>query len=335
MSAFERSWWKDGFPFSASLIRAGRRLQADDINVPSILDAPPPSSFPPAVSPAPAQESLVPAAMRPARQGGRPIGRQNGLRLLPLEAFVWGSQSKPPQPRTRPDHVLIWVTEGHVHLDFPREHLRLCAGDLRYIPAGTAFAAAAAEGTRGHVLLLSAPLALQAAPPLPDRVLAAQVGSHAAQLEATLREIGIETPDSGAGTLSCLMNLLSLRLRQLAPARVQDAPAPGLPDRPLIERFMALARERLGEARSVAELAAELGSTTLLLDHACLAAHGKRAVEMIHDLRLECAARMLRETARPTQRIAAELGYSSHAHFTRAFVSATGRTPEAFRVQSC
>ena len=28
-------------------------------------------------------------------------------------------------------------------------------------------------------------------------------------------------------------------------------------------------------------------------------------------------------------RIAADLGYSSHAHFTRAFVAATGRTPEA------
>lgn len=165
--------------------------------------------------------------------------------------------------------------------------------------------------------------------------MAAHVGNHAAQLEATLREIGVETSTSDPGTLSCLVNLLSLRLRQLAPDRPDAASETGLPDRPLIDRFLALAQERLGACRSVAELAAELGSSTLLLDQACLAAHGKRAVELVHDLQLECAVRLLRETAHATQRIAAELGYSSHAHFTRAFVAATGRTPEAFRAQSC
>lgn len=34
--------------------------------------------------------------------------------LLPLQAFVWVSQANPPQPRTCPGHVLIWVTDGRL-----------------------------------------------------------------------------------------------------------------------------------------------------------------------------------------------------------------------------
>jgi AraC family transcriptional activator of pobA len=257
------------------------------------------------------------------------------MRLLPLQAFIWGSRAMPPQPRTRPDHTLIWVTEGRVQLDFPREHFILRTGDLRHIPPGTAFAAIPSAGARGHVALISAHLAADAEPPLPGRGMGAHVGHHAAQLEATLHELAVETADPDAPTLSCLMNLLSLRLGQLLPHRPAEDNEPAPPDLPLIERFLALADQRLGSARSVAELAAELHSTTGALDQACLAARGKRAVELIHQLQLERAADLLCNTDRPTMRIAADLGYSSHAHFIRAFVAATGRTPDAFRDQSC
>ena len=330
MSAFEPSQW-NGFPFSPSRIRAGRRMHEGEVNAPAIPDALAPA---PDDRPAGAVLPLAsPAAMRPALREGRPIGRQQGMRLLPLQAFIWGSRAMPPQPRTRPDHTLIWVTEGRVQLDFPREHGVMRAGDLRHVPAGTAFAAVPAAGARGHVALISAPLAAGAEPPLPDRGMAAHVGHHAPQLEATLRELAVEPPD--APTLSCLINLLSLRLRQLLPHRPPEPTEPAPPDLPLIERFLALAGQRLGSARSVAELAAELGSTTAALDQACLAARGKRAVELIHRVQLERAADLLRNTDRPTLRIAADLGYSSHAHFIRAFVAATGRRPEVFRAQSC
>ncbi|WP_347138773.1 AraC family transcriptional regulator [Paracoccus sp. SSK6] len=333
MSVFEHSQWKTGFPFSASRIRSGRPLQVSGVNAPVIPEAP--ERLPDVLSATPPIDSPVPAAMQPALREGHPIGRQHGMRILPMEAFVWGSRTQPPQPRTRPDHVLIWVTEGRAQFDLPRDRFCLRAGDLRHIPAGTAFAALPAKGARGHVVLISTRLGTQADPPLPDRIMAAHVGSHAAQLDATLRAIAVETPDSDPAMLACLLNLLSLRLRQLAPSKPHGAWESNLPDLPLIDRFQALARQRLGECPLVAELAAELGSSTLLLDQACLAAHGKRAVELVHDLRLECAARMLRETTQPVQRIAADLGYSSHAHFTRAFVSATGRRPEVFRAQSC
>ncbi|WP_256445663.1 helix-turn-helix domain-containing protein [Paracoccus everestensis] len=79
----------------------------------------------------------------------------------------------------------------------------------------------------------------------------------------------------------------------------------------------------------------ESGKPQYALDQACMVARGKRAVEVIHDLKLERAAALLRGTNRPTLHIAADLGYSSHGHFIRAFVAATGRTPDRFRAQSC
>lgn len=332
MSAFGPSQW-NGFPFSPSRIRAGRRVADSDVNAPGIPDAPDAVPDPPTiVTPA---AVTAPAALRPALREGRPVGRQQGMRLLPLQAFIWGSRAMPPQPRTRPDHALIWVIEGRMRLDFPRSHVILRAGDLRHVPAGTAFAAIPAAGTQGHVALISASLAARVQPPLPDRGMAAHVGSHTAQLEATLHELALETAKPDAGTLSCLLNLLSLRLGQLQPGRPPEPAAGAAPDLPLIEAFLALAAQRLGSAGSVAELAADLNSTMGALDQACLAARGKRAVDLIHDLRLERAVDLLRHTQRPTLRIAAELGYSSHAHFIRAFVAATGRTPDAFRAQSC
>lgn len=331
MSAFGHSQW-NGFPFSASPIRAGRPRQDTDVNAASIPDG----FVPPLADRAlvPVLPVSPPAAMRPVPREGRPIGRMQGIRLLPLEAFVWGKRAMPPQPRTRPDHALIWVIEGRVQLDFPRAHFVLHAGDVRYIPAGTAFAAMPAAGSHGHVALISPSLAAGAKPPLPDRGMAAYAGSHATQLEATLHELAVETANPDTGILSCLINLLSLRLGQLQPGRAPDVKETAPPDLPLIERFLTLAEQRLGSARSVAELAAELHSTTALLDQACLAARGKRAIEMVHDLQLERAADLLRNTELPLPRLAAELGYSSQAHFIRAFVAATGRSPDAFRAQS-
>jgi AraC family transcriptional regulator, transcriptional activator of pobA len=332
MSAVEHLQWK-GFPFSPSRIRAGRRVQDSDVNAPFIPDALAPVADDPEIAPVLSVPS--PASLRHALREARPIGRQQGMRLLPLQAFIWGNGATPPRPRTRPDHAVIWVTDGRAQLDFPREQTVLRAGDLRHIPAGTAFAAVPSAGAGGYVALISTRLAGLAQPPLPVRGLIAHVGHHAAKFEATLRELAVEAPDPDAPTLSCLMNLLSLRLHQLLPTRPAEAAEPVAPDHTLIEQFLALAGQRLGSNGSVAELAAELHSTTGALDGACMAARGKRAVELIHDLQLECAADLLRGTDRSTLRIAADLGYSSHAHFIRAFVAATGRTPDMFRAQSC
>lgn len=344
MSLWERSGWTGGFPFTTSGLglsdpaRSGSRSgQGDRVPVtaarvpdagPARVQARPVASYGRIVMPDALAVRVAPASRRFAP-------RKASLRLLPLEAFSWGTGRGPVHPRTRPDHTLIWVTQGRVRLDFPRSGALLGADDVRFIPAGTAFASRSQPGALGHVLLLSPELAVELDPALPCRVTAGCAGQGAAALMACLQGLVDEAaraPDRKA--LTCHLNLLALRLSRLDPERqaMPGQPHAG-PDRPLVDRFLALAAIQIGAPRTLAELAQDLGTTLTLLDRACHEARGKRAIDLLHELRLERAAEMLRHTDRPAARIAQDLGYASHTHFTRSFVAATGRTPEAYRQQ--
>jgi AraC family transcriptional activator of pobA len=262
--------------------------------------------------------------------------QEKELRLLPLAAFLWGSKAMPPRPRTRPDHALVWVTKGRMFLHFPGHSVQMHPGQLQYIPAGTAFATLPGPATGGHVALITRHLAEQAAPSLPRNGFFANVGPHGSQLLATLEDLHAEIEDPSSETTRCLMDLLSLRLRQLEPALPSaDGPFEAVPrlDSSLIERFTDLVLARLGENWTIAGLAEELQVSTATLDQAALAAQNCRAIELAHRLRLESAFELLRTTRQSPAQIAARLGYASHAHFARACVAATGRSPEMFRAQ--
>ena len=336
MSLWERSGWKGGFPFSPSRLGPlGRAARGQgDVAAPHIPDAGMPTPRTPAAA---YGRIVVPDALtvRVAPASRRFAPRRASLRLMPLGAFTWGSRSQPPQPRTRPDHTLLWVTEGLMRLDFPRKGGLMRAGCVRLIPAGTAFLARPQDGAQGHVLLIAPELVTEVDPPWPGAVVAGQAGQGAAVLEATLHALVEEAARSGdRQALDCYLNVLSLRLSRLEPQRDgRGDPAGPQADRPMVERFLTLAGVQIGSARTLAEMAQDLDTTLTQLDRACLEARGRRAIDLLNDLRLERAAEMLTHTDRPAPRIAQDLGYCSHTHFTRAFVTATGRTPETYRSQ--
>lgn len=334
MAAFQQSQWMKGFLWPAGLIRTACPPDRAGINNPAIAE---PVAWDRPAAPGPvivAAPTATTGLRHDAVPRGHPVGLRDGVRVMPLAAFAQGGRAGSPTPRTRPDHVLIWITEGRAGVEFPDRRQALAGGDLLSVPSGTAFAVTPDRAARGHVVLIAARLAAEVVPRLPDRPAAARVGAHAAQLAATLHELSVEAPQADGKARSCLTTLLSLRVAQMVEDGAAGPPSPALADRPLVERFLDLARQTLGQAGTVADLAARLGSTAVLLDQACLAAQGKRAIDVIHDLRLDGAVRLLRDTSLPAQRIAADLGYASHAHFVRAFAAATGRRPDAFRAQS-
>ncbi len=340
MSVWERTDWTGGFPFSPtrlSPLGRGVRGQGGQIDVNAARIQP---------------EGNTDATVALSRTLGRivatdaltirvaPVSRQFSarhatLRLLPAGAFTWGARTLPIQPRTRPEHILIWITKGRMRIDFPRMGGVLSDGDVRFIPAGTAFAARPLDGAQGRVLLIAPDLTTHLDTPLPRSVTAGCVGDGAEGLSTTLHEL-IQEAERGADkkALACYLNLLSLRLSRLEPEqdRRRD-PETRQPDRPLVDHFLALAAIEMGSCRTVADLAQDLGTTLTVLDRACVEARGHRAIDLLNELRLERSAELLRHTDRPTPRLAQDLGYASHAHFTRAFVAATGRTPEAYRNQ--
>ena len=83
--------------------------------------------------------------------------------------------------------------------------------------------------------------------------------------------------------------------------------------------------------RSVSDYAAELDVTPTHLTRVCNQTCGRSASTLLHDRVLFEARRLLTDTKTPVNQIAAGLGFTSPAYFTRAFVARTGKTPTAFR----
>lgn len=318
------------FPFSPSRLRPA--LDQAEVNNPRLF----PVHAPAGQGPRPPDAAGAAPEQRPFR-AGRIAPPTVLLRLIPLDDFVWGSQHMPPRPRTRPDHVLLWLTGGRMRLQFPGRDLLLSAGDLHHIPPGTAFASMPGEGCRGHVALIAPPLADQAAPALPRCGLAAGIAPFEGQVMDCLRALLAEGAGRPTADGRRRIGQLSALLQQLPPRIASHAAHPALaarPDGALIARFGALVRDNLCGDPTIADLARQLDCSAAALDRACLATRGCRAVDLVNRIRLERAFEALRHSRRSPAQIAAECGYSSHAHFTRACVAATGRSPEAFRAQS-
>lgn len=339
MSLWDRTGWKGGFPFSPTRLTVPphARTAIGAVTAPVI----PETGHQPRpwhAGTASLGRIMVPDALtvRSGPASRRLTPRRTGLRLVPLAAFVGGvGNGAQALPRTRPDHTLIWVASGRMRLHFPRHVVVLGAGEVRFIPAGTAFATRSHPDADGHVLMIAPDLTAQMDPPLPGTMIGGNVGPAGAALLVNLRELADEAarnPDPRA--LACHLNLLSLRLSRLEPEQGHIPGArPASADRPLVDRFLALAAIQIGSWQTLADQAQDLGTTLTQLDRACLEARGLRAVDLLHELRLERAAELLRHTDRPTPRIAQDLGYASQTHFTRVFVAATGRTPDAYRQQ--
>lgn len=350
MSVFQRDDWISGFPFSPSRLAAGGgnpsrtrmlgMVAGARINDGHILDGYAQNlaatsgrkTIPPGLNaaPRPGTDTLARRSLPARQQAPRQV-----IRLLPLEAFIWGSNAVPPQPRTRTDHALIWVTQGRLQLDLPRSRRKLGEGDLRWIPAGTAFAARPLEGTQGHVLLVAPTLTRDLDPGPPRSHFAATVGDDSGHLLVLMRNLEmLARQDAKPPLFARHLGLLALALGELAPERPEAAPELSeAADMSLLARFEALIRTELPATVTVADLAQKLGCSTAALDRACLARRGQRAIEAMNDMRLERAVTLLRETRLTPVQIAARLGYSGHAHFARAFAAATGRRPEIFRAQ--
>lgn len=351
MANYDRNDWGAGFPFSDSpfktrTLSGAIRILPVDLQDVRINDSHIPEGRARDSTNAPnialpdesgpfLRDIDFPPIARPFAQ--RPIARQAGLRLLLLESFVWGSRNTPPLPRTRPDHTLIWVTNGFAQLGFPKRRETLARDAVRFVPAGTAFSFFPRPEIRGYVLLIAPSLVQDTDPIFPHSYIAGNIGDGGEALFVTLKELEAEGATRPPGdALHCLLGVLALRLTRLQPPIYPSAPPQNRnpAERPLAERFLALAATRMQHGHTISDLAEELGVGTAALDRACQIAKGKRAIDLLYRLRLDHAIVLLREGQHNPAQISRLLGYTSHAHFTRAFVEATGRRPEYFQNQA-
>lgn len=263
---------------------------------------------------------------------GRPRLPESGLRVLPLDSFVWGGATWAGglrRGRTRGDHCLIRVTEGTMRIVLPSGAVDHGAGSVIFIPAGTAFAAEPQPGVRGQVLLMARQMAERLS--LPGRIVVGAGVSDA--FSADLAALAARTHDPiAAATAACRVELIATSLERLA-ARPQSS-QPELPERDshaLVRAYLDLAGREMGRGRTIADLADALGTTAAGLDAACRKHQGRSALDLLYDLRLDRAQAMMAEPRHSLPQIAEELGFTGVAHMNRVFMAATGRPAEAFR----
>lgn len=220
----------------------------------------------------------------------------------------------------------------------------LRAGGLIFVPPGTAFSAHPALGAEGLVLLVPRPLTARLAVPLPMDLCAgvaqgagaAALWTEAEALAELLRQTAlapVPDPTAEAAVLLRLglvaVALHGLRLTEAAPPPRADTPMTEA--RALVTAYLDLAGRELGRGRTMADLAQALGTTMTGLDDACQRMRGRKALDLLYDLRIERAVALLRHSTDPLSVIAETTGFCSEAHLSRALVAATGRGPAPFR----
>lgn len=329
------------------------KLRAAGISAPGIMDPadtdprlPPPEA--PVLAPQENRVSVLAPAIpsdgappvdtappAPALPRGRP---GDGLRLIPLAGFHWGGPMRgrktPPSPRVRGDHVLIRPVAGGVSIAFPRQSHLLPAGRIAFIPAGTAFALSPPSEVEGQALLI--PPAWIGAQPLPKAFRSGwPAPEDAALLDPAILALaqGAARDPGGDSATPYQLGLIAVAL-----SRLEDRAGPADPRRddlagarPLTERFLDLAGQEMAANCTIAETARSLGCSLAQLDRACRQSRGRSALDLLYDMRLQLATEALRLTTRPVGEIAEALGYSGLGHFMRAFLAATGRTPDGYR----
>ena len=132
--------------------------------------------------------------------------------------------------------------------------------------------------------------------------------------------------DDPAGRLA----IEGLALALLADATRFDAPAPRPAPR-WVGRAVEMLRGEEGDPPGLADIAAEVGIHPVHLARVFRRRHGCSIGEYARRLKVERAARALRETRLPIGRLAHRLGYADHSHFSRSFRRATGFSPSEYR----
>lgn len=92
----------------------------------------------------------------------------------------------------------------------------------------------------------------------------------------------------------------------------------------------AIARRLARGHPGIRDVAATIGINVRTLQRR-LARVGVTYSRLVDEVRLETAARLLKDGGLTLAKIASALGYSDPAHFTRAFARWTGMTPRTYR----
>lgn len=240
-------------------------------------------------------------------------------------------------PRAFAHHRLYWVTHGQGHAVHSGRRQGFNAAALLFFPAGCVHAVAlaakpAAQGTR-----ICLPAGLVAGLPGAPLVLRIDSAREQAEIAGLIERILDERRQMAPGAelaIGATLQLLGVWMMRRQAARMAARP-----DRPdaasrLAAAYAELVERRFRRAPSVSDLAGELGVTPTHLSRVCRTVYGCSAQRFLQRRILAEARQALTEGRAPIREVAAELGFSSPAYFSRFIARETGKPPVALRAEA-
>lgn len=144
-------------------------------------------------------------------------------------------------------------------------------------------------------------------------------------------------PRAVRGLMEYLGCVLVRRLRREAgwPVVAPESPtiAPGPRAWDAIQEAVSYCRAHFGEPLRVEDVARAVGYSPGHLSQLFSSCIGQTLMAYVRGIRMQCARDLLQTTDMAVGTIARQVGYSESAHFTRAFISAYGVPPKAYRRQ--
>lgn len=253
------------------------------------------------------------------------------MRVTPLQRLAQGGKWRTEAMRSYSQPLLLWFTRGQGRITVAGVTRGYGPHNLLFLPAGTMHGYEISGQVFGSAVFLpNDPSLLLPSEPLHMRFRETiQQSELTGLIEVLQRELDRDLPGKDRA-LTHHAGLLSVWLeRQIAlmPEYEMNPDA----SRRLTAAYSALVEKDFAAHRTVADFARDLGVTPTHLSRSCNVACGRPASAILAD-RLHFEARkLLIETGRPIKEIAADLGFSSPAYFTRAFLKHTGTTPSDFR----
>ena len=255
--------------------------------------------------------------------------RLAGLRQETISPLMRSGRWRREEPHAEAQTVLIWIARGQGRIMVNARTRGFSASSCIVIPAGTPFALEPSAMTEGTLLRL--PTLFEA--PFPDHPRHLRLPDVASQGEMVglldrLAQAGdLSDPVAGRAALGRIVLLSSLVEREArkAPPTAQTGATR------LAARFAAEVEAQLGTGANLEAIGATLGVTPTHLTRTLRETCGMTAAQYLTARLMHEARRRLLDTRESSAAIAAALGFSSAAYFTRAFGKHTGQTPSAFR----
>jgi len=256
------------------------------------------------------------------------------MRIVPIQRLAAGGRWRTEAMRSYSCPMLLWFTKGQGRITVAGVTRGYGPHNAIFIPAGTMHGFDMLGQVFGQALFLPRDGAGLFWPDEPMHLRLREVRAQAdltGLLDTLERELQSDDPASGRAA-QYQTGLISVFLERhaqdgdpyAAPRKTRSA------DR-LAAAFTALVERDFTRPRQISDYATELGVTPTHLTRACRSTCGRGALDILSDRKLYEARRRLAETGEPVKDIAASLGFTSAAYFTRAFRAETGMSPTEFR----